>query len=137
MGGGESSWLRKTVSNDLSAACFSFRLLQQPVTMLPKPLPSRSVRLCESVVTYFTKDDANLAHPKPQKIIYPVVLADIPAAFALSWRERGNVSWLHQHLVSRWSRDAQTVLGRQFTSRFDIRRFHPAAVVRPFAGSNL
>jgi hypothetical protein len=71
-----------------------FRLLRQPVAIFPKPRPSARVSLQEGLVMFVAQKHADLVHAEIEKIVYPAVLADIPAAFT---RERGSVAGLHRH----------------------------------------
>jgi len=55
---------------------------QAAVAVFPKPLPSSRVGLHEGRVTSVAEKHADLVHAKPEKIVYPAQLADIPAASA-------------------------------------------------------
>jgi hypothetical protein len=54
------------------------------VAIFPKPHPSSRVGLHEGLVTFLAENDADLRPATPEKIVYPAMLADIPAAFTLS-----------------------------------------------------
>ena len=43
---------------------------------------------------FVAQKHTNLRDAKPEKIVYPAMLADVPAAFT---RERGSVSGLRRH----------------------------------------
>lgn len=58
--------------------------------MFSKPLPRARICLSQGCVTFVAQRHANLRDAKPENIVYPAVLADIPAAFASD-----SVAWLH------------------------------------------
>jgi hypothetical protein len=72
------------MSADQFQAINQYAVLQreQSVSILPKPIPSPRVGLHESAEAFVAEDATDLIHAEAIEIVYPAMLAEIPATGA-------------------------------------------------------